>query len=80
MTAEELIKKAAACQDCDREHKYRQVEVNRRSWAALDGHSYRPVFDVGDVARLRYLVTGKYENPWAPEKSLIAKAADLLKA
>jgi hypothetical protein len=68
MTAEELIARAAACKKCGKEHQYLRVSENRSSWASLeDGHNYEPVLDVGDVARLRYLATGHYENPWTPK-------------
>lgn len=34
-------------------------------WTADDGHAYRPEIDVGTVAKLRYLATGVYVDPWA---------------
>jgi hypothetical protein len=69
VTAEELIKRAAACEHCGKAHKYRRISANQSSWAAPgDGHNYRPVLDVGVVARLRYLATGQYADPWKPEE------------
>ena len=65
MTADELLKRAAACETCGKEHKYRRVAPNRGSWAADDGHTYNSPFNVNDIARLRALMTGRYENPWA---------------
>lgn len=68
MTAEELIAKAAACKKCGREHEYRRISGNQASWASPeDGHYYDPVLDSNVVARLRFLVTGRYENPWTPK-------------
>lgn len=68
MTAEELLKKASACLDCGKAHQYRQVTPHQATWAADDGHAYRPVIDTGTVAKLRFLMTGKYESPWVPVK------------
>jgi hypothetical protein len=68
VTAEELIMKAAACQDCGKEHHYIRTGELSASWAAADGHSYRPVIDADIVARLRGLATGVYRSPWIPEK------------
>lgn len=68
MTAEELIKRAAACQDCGREHRYIRTGAITASWAARDGHSYRPVLPVHAVATLRSLATGVREDPWIPKK------------
>jgi hypothetical protein len=65
MTAEELITKAAACKKCGKEHQYLRIGERQASWASPeDGHNYDSVLDVGDVAMLRYLATGHYENPW----------------
>lgn len=75
MSAEELLKKAAACEMCGKEHKYRLVGVRQGSWAAEDGHGYRPVVDVGTVAKLRYLATGTYVDPWQLPQSVPGKAA-----
>ena len=37
--------------------------------------AYRPEIDTGTVAKLRYLATGKYEDPWAlPPKSSLKRA------
>jgi hypothetical protein len=41
MTAKQLIEAAAACVECGKEHKPRQIGEHQWSWAALDGHSYR---------------------------------------
>ena len=41
MTAEQLIAAAVACVDCGKEHKPRTTG-NYTSWAADDGHFYRP--------------------------------------
>jgi len=62
MTAEELIARAAACRTCGREHQYRRV-ADGASWAADDGHPYRPVISTGTVVMLRYLATGVYTDP-----------------
>lgn len=64
MTAEELLRRAAACQDCGKAHEYRWVTSFRATWAASDGHAYRPLVDENVVALLRYLATGRYENQW----------------
>jgi hypothetical protein len=63
MTAEELIAKAAACRTCGNEHVYRWVTPDRASWAAGDGHPYRPAMSTGTLALLRYLATGTYTDP-----------------
>jgi hypothetical protein len=68
VTADELLKKAAACEECGKPHEYRWVSANQASWAADDGHSYRPAVDMGVVAKLRYLATGQWIDPWAPPK------------
>lgn len=64
MTAEELLAKAAACQDCGSAHEYRRLTRFLATWAATDGHAYRPLVDENTVALLRYLATGRYENQW----------------
>jgi hypothetical protein len=71
MTAEELLRKAAACETCGKAHEYRWISSNQASWAADDGHDYRAVIDAGTVAKLRYLATGRWENPWAPPKKTL---------
>jgi hypothetical protein len=65
LTVTELLERAASCEKCGREHKYRRTGPNSASWAADDGHAYAPVIDVDVVANLRYLVTGHWESPWA---------------
>ena len=67
MTAEELIALAAACTVCGEEHQQRAAcehEPARLTWAAEDGHSYRPrLFDLTGhsttttIAALRALST-----------------------
>jgi hypothetical protein len=64
MTAEELIAKAAACITCGNEHQHRWVTPDQVSWAADDGHPYRPAMSTSVVAQLRYLVTGTYTSPF----------------
>jgi hypothetical protein len=79
VTADELLKRAAACRDCGKEHEYRQVETSRGSWAAGDGHAYRPVVDIGIVAKLRYLATGSYVDPWLlPKQTMASKIASAI--
>jgi hypothetical protein len=76
MTVEELLRRAAACETCGKAHEYRWISSNQASWAAGDGHGYRPVIDIGTVAKLRYLATGRYEDPWsAPKKTLVDRLA-----
>lgn len=77
MTVRELLERAAACEKCGQEHKYRRTGPSSASWAADDGHPYRPVLDVDVVAKLRYLATGHWQDPWAfpPERSPAQKAA-----
>lgn len=65
MTAEELIERAAACQACGKVHAYRGTGPNQGSWAADDGHEYRPFLEMSTVALLKYLATGTYTDPWA---------------
>ena len=73
MTVNELLKRAAACKECGKEHKYRWTGANSASWASPDdGHAYRPEMDVDAVAQLRFLATGRYGSPWTPPKKPLA--------
>jgi len=65
VTAEELLGRAAACRTCGEAHAYRWTDHNRASWEHDDGHSNLPYIDIGIIARLDYLVTGTYTDPWA---------------
>lgn len=65
MTVDELLTWAAACKTCGKTHKHRRIGPSQGSWAADDGHTYRPEVDASTIAKLRYLATGKYEDPWA---------------
>jgi hypothetical protein len=72
MTVDELLDKAAACQSCGKKHEHRRISPAGGTWAAPDGHPYRPAMGIGAVAKLRYLATGEYEDPWGlpPESGL----------
>ncbi|HZR50095.1 MAG TPA: hypothetical protein VFB06_11305 [Streptosporangiaceae bacterium] len=77
MTADELLRRAAACQACGKEHRYRAISSNQATWASPeDGHAYRPVLDADTVAKLRCLATGEYVSPWANPVSLKRSLAD----
>lgn len=70
MTVDELLERASACQHCGKPHEFRRIGENQGSWAAKDGHAYRPVIDVDTVAQLRHIATGVWKDPWAlPPKS-----------
>lgn len=79
VTVEELLEKVAACKDCGKRHEYRLIGPRHGSWADDDGHGYRPVVEVGIVAQLRYLATGRYVDPWLlPERTMAAKIASAI--
>jgi len=66
VTVDELLRRAAACRGCGKEHTYRWTGPDQASWAAPDCREYRPVLDIGTVAKLRCLATGVYRDPWLP--------------
>lgn len=81
MTVDELLERAAACKTCGKPHKHRRIAPNQGSWAAEDGHEYRHEIDLSTIAKLRYMATGKYEDPWAlppagPLGRVLARAFD----
>lgn len=64
LTARELIAKAAACQSCGKPHAYRWAGEDAASWAADDGHRYRPAVDITALDQLRALATGSHLSSW----------------
>jgi hypothetical protein len=67
VTAEELVERAATCRSCGKLHAYRWISPYRASWARDDCELYRPFIEIDDIAKLWYLVTGIYADPWLPD-------------
>lgn len=76
MTAEELLIEAAKCMRCNQPHQRRITKDHRQmniaTWAAEDGHPYRPRFDLGTIDKLRTLIPRPTTPAPAPKTATIA--------